>query len=139
MADFKGYLMKSTSNNAIFPHKYIQIDSFSTTPNAREEIKAVRDENTRNLTRVTASGTKSSITFLTLDGLNKSQVEEILNFFTTAETNALQRKLQLIYWNMEELKYKTGYFYRPDITYQIREISNNDFICNEFEISLIEY
>lgn len=139
MADFKGYLMKSTSNNTIFPHKYIQIDSFSTTPNAREEIKAVRDENTRDLTRVTASGTKSSITFSTLDGLNKSQVEEILNFFTSAETNALQRKLQLIYWNMEEMKYKTGYFYRPDITYQIREISNNDFICNEFEISLIEY
>lgn len=58
MANFEGYLFKSGSD--IFPHQYINYESYSTLPNSREEIKAYRDDNTRDLTRVTASGTKSS-------------------------------------------------------------------------------
>lgn len=143
MAEFKGYLFGTVNeDNTLktkFPNEYIQIDTYSTLPNSREELKAIRDDNTRNLTRVTASGTKSSFSFSTMDGLNKSDIEKILNFFTSAESDNLQRKIKLIYWNMEELRYKVSEFYRPDITYTLATISENDFECDEFEISLIEY
>lgn len=137
MANFEGYLFKS--GNDIFPHQYINYESYSTLPNSREEIKAYRDDNTRDLTRVTASGTKSSFSFKTRPNLHLADVEEILKFFTSHESSALERKIELTYWNNESLEYKTSNFYRADITFEIKQITDNDIIYNEAEISLVEY
>lgn len=137
MGDFQGYLFKS--GDAIFPHEYIQYESYSTLPNSREEIKAYRDDNTRNLTRITASGTKSSFSFKTRPNLHLADIKAILEFFTTHETSALERKINLTYWNNEDLEYKTSDFYRADITFEIKQITDNDIIYNEAEISLVEY
>ena len=137
MANFEGYLFKSGSD--IFPHQYINYESYSTLPNSREEIKAYRDDNTRDLTRVTASGTKSSFSFKTRPNLHLTDVEEILKFFTSHESSALERKIELTYWNNESLEYKTSNFYRADITFEIKQITDNDIIYNEAEISLVEY
>ena len=63
MSNWAGYLLKAVKTNAIFPHKYIAYESYNTTPNQREEIKAYRDDNTRDLTRITAEGTKSVFGF----------------------------------------------------------------------------
>lgn len=135
---FSGYLIKAIKTNKIFPNKYIALESFDTQPNVREEIKAVRDDYTRTLTRVTAQGTKSNFKFSTRP-LKLVELAEILKFFTDAESDKLQRKIQLEYWNMEDMTYKTSYFYRPDITYKIREISNNDMKIAPIEIQFIEY
>lgn len=137
MANFEGYLFKS--GNDIFPHQYINYESYSTLPNSREEIKAYRDDNTRDLTRVTASGTKSSFSFKTRPNLHLTDIEEILKFFTSHESSALERKIELTYWNNESLEYKTSNFYRADITFEIKQITDNDIIYNEAEISLVEY
>lgn len=137
MGDFQGYLFKSNKRN--FPNKYIQYSTYSTLPNSREEIKAYRDDNTRNLTRVTASGTKSSFSFKTRPNLNLTEVKDILKFFTESEESALERKIQLTYWNNEDLEYKTSYFYRADITYTIKQITDDNIIYDEMEISLVEY
>ena len=64
MAQFKGYLVKFGSVE--LPNSYLKLDSGNTsTPNQREEIKAVRDDYSRKLTRVTANGqiTKFSLVF----------------------------------------------------------------------------
>lgn len=137
MTNFEGYLFKS--GNDIFPHQYINYESYSTLPNSREEIKAYRDDNTRDLTRVTASGTKSSFSFKTRPNLHLTDIEEILKFFTSHESSALERKIELTYWNNESLEYKTSNFYRADITFEIKQITDNDIIYNEAEISLVEY
>ena len=137
MANFEGYLLKA--GNKKFPNKYIQWGSYSSTPNQREEIKAFRNDNTRDLIRKTAQGTKTSIVFTTKSRLSLSEKKEIQEFFTDHESNALERKITLTYWNDEENRYKEGSFYRPDITFVIRSITNNNIYYQGFDIELIEY
>lgn len=134
---FQGYLLKS--GNDIFPHKYIDYSSWESTPNQREEIKAYRDDNTRNLTRVTAAGRKTAITFKTRDNLTLAEKMEIQNFFTSHETNAAERKVPLTFWNDESNSYKTGYFYRPNTKFQIKSISGKDITYAAIQIDLVEY
>lgn len=157
MGNFLGYFFKATKTSAVFPNQYIMYDTYSTTPNHREEIKAYRDENTRELYRITADGMKTSIKFSTRDKLHKADKETILAFFTNAEaqesdsyTAWKQRKVQLTYWNEEDGEYKTSYFYRPNLEFKInhieptRQVDNNnnviyDIIYNSLDIELIEY
>lgn len=156
-AGFEGYLLKywyldedDRIINVIFPHKYIVIDSWKSTPNQREEIRAYRDDNTRNLTRVTAAGKKTKISFTTRPKLHLAEKMEIQNFFTSGEyhsgesggdpvVTAEQRKIFLTYWNDETNEYKNGYFYRPNMEFSIYKITENDIIYNPMEFQLVEY
>lgn len=135
--NFQGYLFKS--GNDIFPLKYILYESWETTPNQREEIKAYRDDNTRNLTRVTAAGKKSKITFSIRDNISLEDKIIIQTFFTSHEVNAEERKIQITYWNDEENTYKTGYFYRPNATFKISHITDDTIFYKGIKIELIEY
>lgn len=137
MASFRGYLFQSDGEP--FPHNLIVYNSYTTLPNSREEIKAYRDDNTRNLTRITAQGHKSSFSFKTRDNLHLSDIEEIKTWFDNHISNTLERKLTIEYWNNEELVYKTSDFYCADIKYPIKKITENDIIYGDFEISFVEY
>ena len=145
MASFKGYLFKKTvgsgtsAHDVPFPNKYIALDTWDSTPNQREEIKAYRDDNTRNLTRITAQGKKSKFTFKTRKYLHLAEKKEIQKFFTDSEEDQNQRKIQLTFWNDESNSYKTGYFYRPNMTFKIYKITDDDIIYNEMSFELIEY
>ena len=134
-----GYLLKATATNTVFPNSYIKWDTWNSTPNNREEIKAYRDENTRDLTRITAAGRKTSIQFSTRDSLHLSDKMAIQSFFTSAESDADERKINLEYWNDEENTYKTGYFYRPNTQFNIRKITDTDNIYDSITIDLVEY
>jgi hypothetical protein len=136
---FKGYLLKVANKDIVFPHEYIQLGTWESTPNQREEIKAYRDDNTRNLTRVTAQGTKTAFSFTTRPNLHLTEKQEIQEFFTKNEEIALERKIKLEYWNDEENTYKTGYFYRPDINFPIKKITENDIIYGELKLEFVEY
>ena len=137
MSNFNGYLLKS--GNDILPHKYIQLNTWESTPNQREEIKAYRDDNTRNLKRYTAPGKKTAFSFTTIDNLTLAEKEEIQSFFTSHETDSLQRKISLTYWNDEENKYKTAYFYRPNMNFPIKKISGTDITYGELKFEFVEY
>ena len=145
MSNWQGYLFKKTVTvgtstvDVIFPDRYIALESWDSTPNQREEIKAYRDDNTRNLTRITAQGKKSTFSFKTRKYLHLADKMEIQKFFTDSEVDANQRKIQLTFWNEEDNDYKTGYFYRPNMKFQIYKISNDDIIYNEMSFELIEY
>ena len=139
MSNWAGYLLKATATGAIFPDKYISYESYSSTPNHREEIKAYRDENSRDLTRITAAGRKSDITFTTREGLTLEEKMEIQSFFTTAESDPNQRKVALEFWNDEENTYKTGYFYRPNMPFQIKKITDETIFYKALTIDLVEY
>lgn len=140
---FEGYLFASCDANfkpkKIFPNKYIQYNSWSSTPNQREEIKAYRDDNTRNLTRVTAAGKKSVFSFKVRGNLHLDDKIEILNFFTDAELDHEQRKVNLKFWDDENNEYKTGTFYRPNMKFPIMKITDDDIIYGELTIECIEY
>lgn len=138
MTDWNGYFIKATKTNTIFPMKYIVVESYETIPCAREEIKAYRDDNTRDLYRVTADGHKTSIKF-TIRPLHLVDKKKVQKFFTDNESNAKERKIRLEYWNDELNSYETSNFYRPDITFKIKQVTKTDIKYDEFEINLIEY
>lgn len=139
MNNWRGYFIRATKNNQIFPNEYIAWESYDSEPNHREEIKAYRDDNTRNLTRVTAEGTKSSLTFTVRSNLHLEDKMFIQAFFTDNESDALERKITLEYWNDEDNDYHISDFYRPDIKFTIKKITTNDIIYKEFTIDLVEY
>ena len=139
---FAGYLLKSGNN--IFPHKYIELGSYDVTPDQREEIKAERDDNTRDLIRVTADGMKTAIHFKTRDNLTLAEVTEIRNFFYNNESNHKERKIALTFWNPDPYNaaqpdYDNGQFYRPNLKFPIKRIEGNNIIHGALEIDLIEY
>lgn len=139
LADWQGYLIKAVVTDAILPTKFIEASSYKATPNQREEIKAYRDENTRDLTRITAAGKKSKIIFNTRDNLHLKDKIELQDYFYNAESDHDERKVQIQFWNDEENVYKTGYFYRPDIQFTIKKITEDDIIYDKLEVHLIEY
>ena len=147
---FAGYLLKysytsigGTYTDVIFPHNYIQLESWKSTPNQREEIRAYRDENTRNLTRVTASGKKSIFSFKTRPNLHLVEKQAIQTFFTQGEIrtggDANERKIKLTFWNEETNDYQTGWFYRPNMEFPIIKITNSDIIYGALDFSFVEY
>ena len=139
MAAFAGYLLKAVATNTPFPNKYIQCETWESTPDQREELVAYRDDNTRNLVRVTASGKKSVFSFKTRENLHLAEKEAIQKFFTDAEVDHEQRKVQLEFWNDETNSYDTGYFYRPNMPFPIKRITDNDIIYGELNLEFVEY
>lgn len=140
---FEGYLFASCDVNfkvkKTFPNKYIQFNSWSSTPNQREELKAYRDDNTRNLTRITAAGKKSVFSFKVRSNLHLADKMEIQKFFTDAEIDHEQRKVNLKFWDDENNEYKTGTFYRPNMQFPIVKITDDDIVYGDLTIECIEY
>lgn len=140
---FEGYLFASCNANftikQVFPNKYIRFNSWTSTPNQREEIKAYRDDNTRNLTRVTAAGKKSVFSFTVRSPLHLEDKILIQQFFTDAEVDHEQRKVNLRFWDDEQNVYRTGTFYRPNMKFPIIKITEDDIVYGELTIECIEY
>ena len=136
-----GYYFKSVKTGQIFPSKYIQHDTFKQTPSQMEEVKAYRDDNSRDLHRFTAEGHKTVWYFKTPKHLHLADMIAIQNFFINGEeaTDHDEQKIQLKYWNQKALDYKTGWFYRPNLDYVTNHISDTDIVFDEQQIDLIEY
>ena len=138
---FRGYLIRAVLTNEILPLKFIECDSYKATPNQREELKAYRDDNTRDLTRVTAEGKKSVMQFK----LRSMWLEEKIEFQgwlgnaigPTQEANE-QRKVELEFWDDEENCYKTGVFYVPNIDYNILRVTDDSIKYKPIDIKFIE-
>ena len=136
--NWRGYLFRAVKTNQIFPMKYIAFESWESTPNQREELKAYREEYTRKLFRVTAPGKMSTFSFTTRPNLHLEEKMEIQQFFYDGEVNHEQRTIQLEFWNEETNNYTTGYFYQPNMTFQIKRITDDDIIYKERKIELIQ-
>lgn len=139
MPNFAGYLLKATATGIVFPQKYIALESWESTPDQREELKAYRDDNTRNLTRVTATGKKSIFSFTTREGLHLADKIIIQTFFTNGESDHEQRKINLQFWNEETNDYDTGDFYRPNMNFPIYKITEDDIIYKAMKFEFVEY
>ena len=159
MSNYDKYLLKFVATNEIFPMSYIQYDTWESEPNHREEVKAYRDDYTRNLTRVPATGMKSSFAFSTRDNLKLEDREIIKDLFDrayAAEYSAhywknqdgswmtldqikTERKVRLKYWNDEDLAYKTGDFYIPNNPFKIKVVKGNTLVYNSCKMEFVEY
>ena len=139
MDNFKGILLYRTADNKPFPQQYIEMGSWSSNPDQREEIRAYRDDNTRALTRITAQGRKSIFSFATRNNLHLKDKIAIQKWFTEKEVNSTERKIQLTFWNEETNNYDTGYFYRPNMEFRIKSIIGNDIIYDSMQFDFVEY
>ena len=133
---FEGYLMKAGA--ATFPHKYIQISTYQTTPSQRQDLDSYQDS-LGNLHRTVVPHDRSKIIFKTMDNLNLTEKQGIQAFFNAAMTNTRERKVSLTYWNDESNAYATGSFYIPDVTYPIKRIEADNIVYDSVEYHLIEY
>ena len=73
--------------------------------------------------------------------LTDMQLLALKNVMANSLADAKQRKYHITFWNDETLKYETGDFYIPDITYTRYMIDEktNTLYYDEFEMSIIEY
>ena len=122
-----------------FPMRYVAKNGVHIRPHVREEIKVYRDDNTRNLTRVTASGTKTSISLDIMGGRSNAEKKEIDAWFTAHEIDTHQRKISLLYYDADFDIYGTGTFYRADTEYSMISAKGNEIIWDAFTIDLVEY
>ena len=139
--NWKGYLFKSIKTGEKFPLKYIAFESWESTPNQREELKAYREEYTRTLYRVTAPGKMSTFSFTTRDNLHLADKMAIQKFFYDGENGQTahdQKTIQLEYWDEENNTYQTGYFYQPNLTFGIRRVEEHDIIYKEQKLEFIQ-
>ena len=136
---YAGYLIKvGGSSGTALPMKYVQIGSYSITPNQRMESEAKRAVS-GVLHRATVSHTASKIEINT-PPLTNAEVVAMMTLFSNAWSNALERKLTLYYYDMETDAYKTGDFYMPDIQFSIDHIEpGNVIVYNSIRIAFIEY
>ena len=137
--NFRGYLLKATGAASAFPDRFIEEGSWDSTPDQREELKAYRDDNTRDLTRVTAAGKKSVFSFSTREGLHLDEKIAIQNYFYNNESDHTQRKINLTFWNDETNSYDTGDFYRPNMPFKIKRYTSNDIIYDSLKLEFVEY
>ena len=135
---FRGYLIKAVATNETLDSKFIEMGTYKSNPDQREEIKAYRDDNSRDLTRVTADGEKTAFQFSTRKNMHLAEKMELQSWFYRAESNHKQRNIELEFWNDETNSYDRGVFYRPNMEFTIIRYTDDDIIYDALEIKGIE-
>lgn len=131
--NYRGYLIKF--GGVPFPNKYFL--EYSSTPDQRLDTTADRDQ-TGYLHRSTLSDGKTSLEFTT-HILHLDEKIYVQNMINRALTNPTERKVYIEYWNDETNSYDTGYFYIPDVRYQIMDATDTDILYNPITFELTEY
>lgn len=132
---FKGWLIRF--GNTALPNKYLQ--KYEETPNQRLELDTYRDA-AALLHRETSANYKSSIV-VPIKKLYLGEKIVLKAIVDSGIIDSRERKVSATYWNSEEMDYKSGTFYMPDIKYTISHVDENKFnlVYEPFEIELIEY
>lgn len=121
---FSGYLIKFIKTDSLFPHRFIQSNTYKSTPLARSEIKKYRDNN--NTEHVVVSPNyKTKIEFSTYP-LNLAQVQTVRSAVLSAMDNQQIRKVQMEYWDDELMEYRTAWFRMSNLTYPVKTIKSNN-------------
>lgn len=132
---FKGWMVKF--GDTVLPNSYLQ--QYRETPNQRLEIDAYRDAEFL-LHRETSSNYKSKI-IIPIRKLCLGEKIVLKAITDSGIISEVERKVNATYWNSEDMDYRSGVFYMPDIEYIISNVNNRklDVIYEPFEIQLIEY
>jgi hypothetical protein len=136
MSEFKGYLVKATKTGEVFPEKYMLYDTWDSNPKQKEYIKTYRNDNTRDLTKIIASGRKSTFKF-TVRSVNLAGRKALKLFFDRNQLND-EGDIELEYWDDLNLTYSTGTFYQPNLEFKIISHSATDIKYKQQEMEFIE-
>ena len=132
---FNGYLLRFGSDNLDL--KYIFKDSYSVTPNRRQDLDPYRDANGR-LHRNVVSHYATTISFQTKPMWN-NELAQFMSFVRNHYTNTAEKKLNVTYYAPDTDSYSSGDFYIPDVQFPIHMIDGNKILYKSVQIELIEY
>lgn len=132
---FQGWLIKF--GETVLPNKYLE--GYKETPNQRLELAAYRDTDAL-LHRETSPNYKSKLVLPIRELFlgEKIVLKAIVDSGVILDT---ERKVSVTYWNSEDMDYKTGIFYMPDIEYEVKHVSESklNMLYAAFKMELIEY
>lgn len=132
---FSGYLLKF--GNDTFDLKYIYKDSYSVTPDRRQDLDPYRDANGM-LHRNVVSHYASTISFQTKPMWN-TDLDAMMTFIRNHFTNNAEKRLSITYFNPLTNGYSTGNFYMPDVSFPIHMINGNKILYKSVQLEFIEY
>lgn len=130
---YNGYLLKVGGKQ--IPNKFIQLSTYSITPNQRMESSAERDT-TGMLHRETCEHTATKIEFNTpyIRGVEVAELNTLLGI-----AGDHQRNVTVDYFDPETQSYKNADCYMPDVQYPIYSEINNDLLYSPIRYAFIEY
>lgn len=130
---YSGYLLKVGGKQ--IPNKFIQLSTYSITPNQRMESSAERDT-TGMLHRETCEHTATKIEFNTpyIRGVEVAELNTLLGI-----AGDHQRNVTVDYFDPETQSYKSADCYMPDVQYSIYSEINNDLLYSPIRYAFIEY
>lgn len=130
---YNGYLLKVGGKQ--IPNKFIQLSTYSITPNQRMESSAERDT-TGMLHRETCEHTATKIEFNTpyIRGVEVAELNTLLDI-----AGDHQRNVTVEYFDPETQSYKNADCYMPDVQYSIYSEVNNDLLYSPIRYAFIEY
>ena len=130
---YNGYLLKVGGKQ--IPNKFIQLSTYSITPNQRMESSAERDT-TGMLHRETCEHTATKIEFNTpyIRGVEVAELNTLLGI-----AGDHQRNVTVDYFDPETQSYKNADCYMPDVQYPIYSEVDNDLLYSPIRYAFIEY
>ena len=137
---YAGWLIKlGGSSGDILPAKYIALANYKCTPNQRMESEAKRTV-TGLLQRTTVAHKATKIEFTT-PVITNHEVAALNTLIQSHFTNALERKINIRYYDMETDDYRNATCYMPDADYSIDHIdkSTNTIYYSCVRYAFIEY
>ena len=134
---FNGYLLKMGAD--VFPLSFVYKNSYSITPNRRQDVDSTRNAN-GVLERNVLDHMPSTISFQTKPMYN-DDLEKMMSFIRSHYSVEKEKKLVLEYYCPDINGYKTGEFYVPDISFPIDmvDVKNKRILYREFQLEFIEY
>lgn len=133
---YQGYLVKI--GNIKLDYKYIQYDSYTVTPNQRQDLDSFRDNN-GYLHRTVLPHTATKIDFET-PPMPESAKMALFGMLNSHYTNALERKLEIEYYSPDTSAYKTATVYMPDVDFKLRTVDDQGQLWyDSIRIAFIEY
>lgn len=134
---FNGYLLKMGAD--VFPLSFVYKNSYTVTPNRRQDIDPTRNAN-GVLERTVLDHMPSTISFKTKPMYNQ-EVNELMKFIRNHYSVEKEKKIVIEYYCPDLDDYKTGEFYVPDISFQIDmvDVEKKKILYREFQLDFIEY
>lgn len=134
---FNGYLLKMGAD--VFPLSFVYKNSYSITPNRRQDVDSTRNAN-GVLERNVLDHMPSTISFQTKPMYN-DDLEKMMSFIRSHYSVEKEKKLVLEYYCPDINGYKTGEFYVPDISFPIDmvDVEKKRILYREFQLEFIEY
>lgn len=135
MSTYKGYLLKAADGTILDP--FIKIDTYSTTPDQRQDSDSYRD-GYGMLHRTVLPDVVTTIKFTTLQ-LTLEEKMILQDAINSGRIDKQERKTTLTYWNDEINDYCTDTFYIPDVDFPVKRITAETIIYSKVDFKFIGY